>query len=738
MKKGIYHFILLNSIFLLIFGCSTKKDSFINRGFHEMNAKFNVLFNGNEAFNSAKKMLDETYEDNYWKRLPIEPLKIEDDIPMPGQTQTKNPVTQGFETAEEKAVKAIQKHSMVIDDLERNNQIDDAYFLLGRARYYMQRFVPAVEAFTYAIEKYPNADLYYDLKIWKAKSNIRLQNERLAIETLKNITQNLELPEETLEKAHTALAMAYTQLDSTQRVIDELKMATYYFKDPVQSSRNMFILGQIYREEKKIDSSNMAFESLLYLKKVPHKYKVHAQIERAKNYTEKDSTEALIFALKDLAEDHENKPYFDELYYQAGLIALQRNNSEQATDFFKESIRYNTRKPYQKSLSYEQLGNLFFNNADYITAGAYYDSVLQITNIDQNTKRIRKIIRKNASLEEVIHYENILKTSDSILTLAAMDSAEQKRFFEEYINHLKAADEQKKIREEAQQYTAGNNDSNALGSKQNADSGKFYFYNVQIVGYGIQEFKRKYGNRPLQDNWLYSGQQTGGSNKETDRENPITDNSQRYNVDFYISSIPTEKSQLDSIAAVRNDAYYNLGLLYKEQFKDYKIAAKNFEKYLHSDPNPNLILPVKYHLFRTYEKFNTELSNKYKEDIVNNYPDSRYAQIILNPGLVAKDSFQEDSPEYIYKNAYVCYKEGDYDYALFSLNEIKHYEGTDIEPKIELLKAFIAVKKGDSEKGKKMLKDITINFPNSEESEMAQNAIERLNKILTKKETTKN
>ena len=699
-----------------------------------MNAKFNVLFNGNEAFNEGKKLLDETYEDNYWERLPIEPLKIEDEIPMPGQARTTNPVTQNFEKAEEKAVKAIQKHSMIIDDLERNNQIDDAYFLLGRSRYYMQRFVPALEAFSYAIEKYPNADLYYDLKIWRAKSNIRIQNERLAIETLQNIIKKVELPEETIEKAHTALAMAYTQLDSTQQVIDQLKLATYYFKDPVQSSRNMFILGQIYREENKIDSSNMAFESLLYLKNIPHKYKVHAQIERAKNYTDKDSTQAIIFALKDLAEDRENKPYFDELYYQAGLIALQKHDTARAIGFFMESVRNNTKKPYQKSLSYEQLGNVFFNNADYILAGAYYDSVLQITNVDQNTKRIRHITAKNKSLEEVIYYENILRTNDSILTLATMEPYKQKEYFEGYITHLKEIDEQKKIMDEQQQFSAGNTDINAVGSKQNAADGKFYFYNVQIVGFGMQEFKRKFGNRPLQDNWIFSGQQLSG-NREAPKNNIKTaDDSQRYNIDFYLSSIPTEQSQLDSIAEIRNNAYYNLGLLYKEQFKDYKIAAQNFEKYLNASPNPNLILPVKYHLFRCYENFDTDLSNKYKEDIVNNYPDSRYAQIISNPEFIAQNSFQEDSPEYIYKNAFVCYKEGDYDYALFSLNEIKHHEGTDIEPKIELLKAFIAIKKGETEAGTKMLNDILIDFPNTEESDLAKKAIENLERINTKKE----
>ncbi len=734
MKRGIRKYIFFTGIFFIFFSCSTKKDSFVNRGFHEMNAKFNVLFNGDEAFSEAKKILDETYEDNYWERLPIEPLKIEDEIPMPGQAQTANPVTQNFEKAEEKAVKAIQKHSMIIDDLERNNQIDDAYFLLGRSRYYMQRFVPALEAFSYAIEKYPNADLYYDLKIWRAKSNIRIQNERLAIETLQNIIKKVELPEETIEKAHTALAMAYTQLDSTQHVIDQLKLATYYFKDPVQSSRNMFILGQIYREENKIDSSNMAFESLLYLKKVPHKYRVHAQIERAKNYTDKDSTEAIIFALKDLAKDHENKPYFDELYYQAGLIAFQQGNKDNAVNFFKESIKTNTKKPYQKSLSYEQLGNLFFNEGNYITAGAYYDSVLQITNVDKNTKRIRHITAKNKSLEEVIYYENVLRTNDSILRLATMEPFEQKQFFEGYITHLKEVDEQKKIIEEQQQLTAGNTDINAVGSKQNANSGKFYFYNVQVASFGMQEFKRKFGNRALKDNWIFSGQQIGKNSEPPAKEISAADDSQRYNIDFYLSSIPKEQSQLDSLTDLRNNAYYNLGLIYKEQFRDYEIAAQNFEKYLNANPNPNLILPVKYHLFRCYENFNSELSNKYKKEIVNNYPESRYAQIIKNPGFVAKNSFQEDSPEYIYKNAFVCYKEGDYDYALYSLNEIKHHEGTDIEPKIELLKAFIAVKKGNTEAGNKMLNDIMINFPNTDESKLAEKAIKKLNTLTTKKD----
>ena len=734
MKKGIRNFIFLISLILLIFSCSTKKDSFINRETHAITTKYNVLYNGQIAFDEAKKQLDETYEDNYWERIPIEPLKIEEEIiPMPGQSITKSSEAKGFDKAEEKSVKAIQKHSMIIDGLEKNKQIDDAYLLLGKSRYFSQRFIPALEAFTFAIEKYPNADLYYENKIWKAKTNIRLQNEELALETLNTITDNVELPEEILEKAHTAKAMAYIQLDSTQHIIDQLKLATYYFKDPNQSSRNLFILGQIYREENKIDSSNMTFESLLYLKKVPRKYRVHAQIERAKNYTDKDSTQAIIFALRELAKDRDNKPFYDELYYQAGLIALQQGNLENAQDFFEISVINNKSKPFQKSLSYEQLGNMYFEKANYTVAGAYYDSVLQIKSIDPNTKRMRKIVRKNKSLEEVIYFENILKTNDSILYLASLSPQDQKIYFEKYVEDLKIKEEQKKLLEEQQQVSSGFGEFKNAGSKQNSTDGKFYFYNVQIVGFGLQEFKKQYGNRPLEDNWIISQKSMDSRINTSDNQSKIVDDTQKFDVSYYLESIPTEKQTLDSISNLRNDAYYNLGLLYKEQFKEYEKAAVNFENYLNSNPNQNLILPVKYHLYKTYENFDIQLSNKYKDDIVNNYPDSRYTQIIQNPEKVINKKQKEDSPENIYKNVFVCYEEGEYTYALSSINEIQQqYKGFPIEAKFELLKAFIELKTSGEEACREQLEFVIVNFPNTEESKQAIAALEILNKKESK------
>ncbi len=75
-------------------------------------------------------------------------MKVSEDIFLPGQTKNAD-----FERAEEKAIKAIQLHGMNIGGKEKNPQIDEAYLLLGQARYFDNRFVPAMAAFNNILNK---------------------------------------------------------------------------------------------------------------------------------------------------------------------------------------------------------------------------------------------------------------------------------------------------------------------------------------------------------------------------------------------------------------------------------------------------------------------------------------------------------------------------------------------------------------------------------------------------------
>src|SRR5690606_17083822 len=123
----------------------------------------------------------------------------------------------------------------------------------------------------------------------------------------------------------------------------------------------------------------------------------------------------------------------------------------------------------------------------------------------------------------------------------------------------------------------------------------FYFYNTSTVAYGKGEFRKIWGDRKLEDNWRLSNKQ---STLETIDETvvektPISEN-ELYKPQTYISRIPTDQKLLDSLAKDRNFAYYQLGLIYMEKFKEYELAANRLETLLTYNPEERLVVPSKY------------------------------------------------------------------------------------------------------------------------------------------------
>ena len=292
---------------MLLDACSTKKNTFISRNYQALTTKYNVLFNGQQALEKGIVSLNENYKDDWFEILPIESIKFEGNKVVlrnmninvnsgfkSNTNSNQNTEQTPFEKAEEKAVKAIQKHSMNFNGLERNRKIDDAYLLLGKARYYSQRFIPAIEAFNYVIANYPDADLIAETKIWRAKANVRNDNEERAIETMNLLlyikdTLETDVSDRIKEQAHTAMAMAYMKTDTLQKAIKHLQLATRTLKLKDQGARNLFVLGQVYANRGDKDSAVMVFKRLVDFKQAPKKYQIHGEIELAKNTTS-DST----------------------------------------------------------------------------------------------------------------------------------------------------------------------------------------------------------------------------------------------------------------------------------------------------------------------------------------------------------------------------------------------------------------------------------------------------------------
>ena len=669
--------------------------------------------------------------------MPIEPIEFEEkraDISSFGlgagfdsnENDSKKTLTT-FDKAEEKSVKAIQKHGMNIDGLERNRQIDDAYFLLGKSRYYQQRFIPAIEAFNYVIANYPNANLIADTKIWRAKSEIRVDNEEMAIETLRLLlivrdTLEANLPDETRENGYTALAMAYLKSDSIQKAKESLLLATRTLKDKDQAARNLFILGQMYAEENKKDSAITMFTKLINFNNAPYKYKIHAEIEVAKNSVNDSMSVETLSRLQKLIKNRDNRPYLDALYYQTGVLNENQDSIQLAISNYNNSLRAANGGEKQRTFTHEKLGNIYFKNSKYQYASAHYDSVLQISR-DSLDLRIRRIRRKQKSLISLIKFENLVQKNDSILKLVGLSKEDQKAYFENYISKLKKADE-----DDAQlrlnQMAFGNNNT----SLASADKGKWYFYNTQSTSIGATEFKKIWGNRKLEDNWRWAEK---AKNKPQENEvTKVNQKNERYDLELYISKIPAEKTIIDSLFFDRNQALFELGLIYKEQFNNLKLAKERLEKVASLQPNEELILPINWHLYQITTKLgNVEKASVYKNLILTKFPDTKFAQILLNLNAEIKAEVAENEVEKQYKELYYLFKDSKYEKLIPKIDAIlPSISNSEFLPKFELLKAYAVGKSKDKESYKKALEFVAVNYGSFEEGKKAKEIVNQLDK----------
>ncbi|WP_338409358.1 gliding motility protein [uncultured Flavobacterium sp.] len=749
MKINKYAYIIIVALTLLIVSCSVKKDKFINRTYHAKTSKYNILYNGETALEKGLTELESNYKDNFWEILPAE--YMQKDAADMNPDETKNP---NFERSEDKAIKAIQKHSMNIEGSEKNSQMDESYILLGKSRYYDKRYIPALEAFNYILYKYPNSDKIYDAKVWREKINIRLENEQLAIDNLKRLLKDQNLQGQNLANASAILSQAYMSLgikDTAQAVLKTAKANTK-IKD--QKARYTFIIGQLYESLNIKDSAAMAFQEVIDMKrKAPKKYTMQAHAKLASQFdVEKGDTIVFLEHFNELLEDRENRPFLDVLNHQMGLFYNKQSKDKQAVFYYNKSLRNQTEDQYLVASNYRNIAEINFYNTEYLVAGKYYDSTL--TKLGQKTREYRVINKKRENLEDVIKYETIVKAADSILYVVSLSLDEQSSYYLDHIEKLKEQD-LIKLKEQERLALIEENKANSLGlSKNNSinidkafqsssnsnllspptqdmfnnTSSLFYFYSLTNVSLGKTDFQKKWGKRDLKDNWRLSTSSVNASDsneKEVNKDSKtkqIVENPE-YKVAFYISQLPSTKKVLDSLKKERNFADYQLGTIYKEKFKEYKLAASKFEKLLENQPEQRLILPSKYNLFKIYEILGSTKLNEIKQQIISEYPDSRYAQIIQNPNQETQGS---QSPEAIYTNLYKEFENGnirDSDLKVTTL--IDTYTGDEIAPKLELLKAQITARLSGLEAYKKALNFVALNYPNTKEGKQAEDILSK-------------
>ena len=702
---------------MLIIACSTKKSTALTRAYHSTTTKYNILHNGQLAYDEGINDLKTKFHDDYGNILTIERIQPEkDEAVVVEQERNAN-----FQRAEDKAIKAAHLHSIYVAGKEHNPQMDEAYMLLGKSRYNDNRYVPALEAFNYIILKYPDSDLFYDARVWKEKTNLRLEYYNVAIKNLKKLLKEPNIKGQTRANALATLAQGYIFNNSLDSAKIPLTEAIDLTNNLDERARYTFILGQLNTKTDNKEAAVENFEKIIsYNRRIPRAYLINAYAGKFSNQDYK-TVDTLVF-LKEynsLLKDRENRPYQDIIYNQMATLYDLYGSSGKAIENYNNSLSKIKDNTYLKVSNYRSLADLYYKQKVYEMAGKYYDSAM--VNMNPQSRDYLTVKHKRNNLIDIIKFEAIIKNNDSILHLVNLTPDARKAEIERFINERKTIDAKKEAKEK--EAAKKNNSNNAnLGFAGNS---KFYFYTPKTVATAKKDFQKKWGDRQLVDNWRLNAMATSANTNDDEfanAENPENSESKnpedmRYNANFFLSQIPTDEKEIADMKKERENAYYQLGLIYSDRLQEYQLAADRLEKLLTLNPNPELIEPTKYHLYKIYAILNPAKAELVLNDLKTNHPNSQYTKVLLNPNTKLE---LDNSPIQEYDRLYALYKNGALYEVLEQLDEkIPSIMNDGIVSKYEYLRALTVGRLNGLEDYKKALNYVVTTYPNSKEAKEA-------------------
>ena len=438
---------------------------------------------------------------------------------------------------------------MLIKGKEWCNWIDDSYMVIGQSHYYKRDYMDALEIFNYIIKQYRLEKIRFDGYNWLMRTNTALARFKDAEKMITQLEEDDKLiPKKLRPSIAASKADYYINNGEYTKAKNEIQFAIKNTKRKKSKIRYTFILAQLYAELSMKDSAVFQYTEVLK-KSTPYVMEFNARINRALLTSAKSgNVEAIKRELVKLAKDEKNIDYLDRIYFALGNIALEEGDKEAGMAYLKKSVAATTTNMTQKAVSFFTIADLYFDQPEYLA-----DLV----------KNIR-----------IIAYE------DSMLRLGQMSESELDAYIQEIIDEVQAKEDQRKFDEaSALLNPLAQNPSSSQPKPPGASGGAgagWYFYNTTAVGYGVSDFRQKWGQRKLEDNWRRSDKTQNiedPSLTEGKAEVPLEE---LMKPEFYKKNIPITDAQQDSSHKKIQYAYYDLGSIYKEKLKEYQRSIDAF------------------------------------------------------------------------------------------------------------------------------------------------------------------
>ncbi len=663
MKKKTKIFTKLGISLLLVAvltACSTSKNTFPNRAYHNVTCRYNVYWNGNQAMKDAEREYAKLSKDNYTATLPI--------YNYPDKTEL-GPCLSHLDRTIQKSSKAIHKHSMMFKGKEYVKTIDDAYFLMAKSYFYKQDYVQAQRVLNYIVHTYPKSNILGQAQVLLARTQMRQGYYSSADELLETIRYMNESKNNKKFNVLFNAAKAEYHLTApdgdVQEAIDYIGNALSNKPQREFRTRLQLILGQLYENLGQQAEAQKNFKAVIQ-KSNNYEMTFCAQMHLAANYDGTESNRnAITKQLNKMLNDKKNENYHDQIYYAFSEIARIDEDEDLRMEYLAKSVASSTENDYQKTFSSLTLADLYFDDNQYREAQHYYDTAMMA--IPKNYPNYEQLQKKASVLKDLVDKLDEIDLQDSLLRIANLPEGQRNAWVRKMIADYTEA-ERKAAEEEAERMLAMQNAASYTNINTTSSNGKWYFYNQSLVTAGKQDFYRRFGNRKLEDNWFISNKsQISFDDMALMNDPSLARDTVDYDEDgnpipkretdpkkeaYYLQDLPLTQGAKDTANAIIAKDLYETGFMYQDLLSDTKRACASFEQLLQRYPKSEFALPSVFMLYTLYTKIGDPRAQDYKNLILTKYPDTDYAKLIQDPEYASKLAAKSKTVENQYAQVY--------------------------------------------------------------------------------------
>ncbi len=688
--RGALYSILFIIVIVILKACSSEKNSWTSKAYHNTTAHYNGYYYARDEIQKIEKTIWASLSDDYNRILRLYP---------------------GIDTALAKSYdkeiqETIKMASVAIQRHPNSKWVDDCYILVGKARLYSLDFGNATQTLKYVNTKSKDPDAKHAAIIQLIRTfteHREYNNGQAAIDFLqKEDLSKTNKKNMLLEKAY-----FYQEQGDYDNMVRSLSEVAPMLRKKDRPGRIYFIIGQVYQKlgfeseaynyYKKCLSTNPEYEvdfyARLYLAQV-------TEISRSK------SVNAALKSFRKLLKDSKNKEFKDKIYYEMGLFELKQKNLQDAITNFNKSVREGSNKRVDGE-AYLRLGEIYYDTLhQYELSQAYYDSATKALPLDY--EGYEDIKARQEILDEFVKNLKTITWQDSLLTLSSLDSVGLRALIDSAYQAKKLLAEKnagkKKRRQNRVEILSNTNNIFDTGEgNSNDETTDWYFGNPSAMSLGQTEFRRIWGDVPLEDNWRRSLRSTSTatvSNSAPDGSAPAADQktapdaapADPVGAEYARVSqqIPRTDDQKKEALKKIEDAYFNVGDIYYFKLLENDNAVVYFNKVLQRFPDTEYEAEILYRLYLIYKDTDPSKSEQYATQLKSEHPNSTFAKTLDNPDYLKESIITTEKQKTLYKTAYEYYQAREDSAAAIVIKEAMAMGNTAFTPTMKLLQILIA------------------------------------------------